>query len=34
MKEALVKDIEGFFDCENEYKEFAVPWKVSLTSIL
>ncbi len=34
MKQALVKDIEGFFDCENEYKEFAVPWKVSLTSIL
>ena len=30
MKDALTKDVEGFFDCEHEYKEFAVPWKVSL----
>lgn len=30
MKEALIKDIEGFFDSENDYKEFAVPWKASL----
>ena len=29
MKEALIQDVEGFFDCEEEYKEFAVPWKVS-----
>lgn len=29
MKESLIGDVEGFFDCENEYKEFAVPWKVS-----
>ena len=31
MKEALTKDIEGFFDSEIDYKEFAVPWKVNLT---
>lgn len=27
MKEALIKDVEGFFDCRDDYKEFAVPWK-------
>lgn len=27
MKETLVKDVEGFFDSVDEYKEFAVPWK-------
>ena len=27
MKETLVKDVEGFFDCQEDYKEFAVPWK-------
>ena len=27
MKEALVNDVEGFFDCKEDYKEFAVPWK-------
>jgi hypothetical protein len=27
MKETLVKDVEGFFDSREEYKEFAVPWK-------
>lgn len=27
MKETLVKDVEGFFDCKADYKEFAVPWK-------
>ena len=27
LKEALVRDVEGFFDCRNDYKEFAVPWK-------
>ena len=27
MKEALVKDVEGFFDCKDDYEQFAVPWK-------
>ena len=27
MKESLVSDVEGFFDCKEDYKEFAVPWK-------
>ena len=27
MKETLIKDVEGFFDSQNDYKEFAVPWK-------
>ena len=27
MKETLVTDVEGFFDCRDDYKEFAVPWK-------
>lgn len=27
MKEALITDVEGFFDCKDDYKEFAVPWK-------
>jgi len=27
MKETLVKDVEGFFDCRDDYREFAVPWK-------
>lgn len=27
MKETLVTDVEGFFDCKEDYKEFAVPWK-------
>ncbi len=27
MKDQLVKDVEGFFDCRDDYKEFAVPWK-------
>jgi len=26
MKETLVNDVEGFFDCKEEYKEFAVSW--------
>ena len=34
MKEALVQDVQGFFDAEEEYKEFAVPWKVSLKLFL
>ena len=27
MKENLINDVEGFFDCKEDYKEFAVPWK-------
>ena len=27
MKETLVNDVEGFFDCRDDYKEFSVPWK-------
>ena len=27
MKSALINDVEGFFDNEAEYREFAVPWK-------
>lgn len=27
MKETLVNDVEGFFDCREDYKEFSVPWK-------
>ncbi len=27
MKESLINDVEGFFDCQENYKEFAVPWK-------
>lgn len=27
MKETLVNDVEGFFDCKEDYEEFAVPWK-------
>lgn len=27
MKETLVNDVEGFFDCRDNYKEFSVPWK-------
>ncbi len=34
MKESLIKDVEGFFDFEHEYKEFAVPWKVSAIAFL
>ena len=34
MKAALIQDVEGFFDCEEEYKEFAVPWKVRPRSLL
>ena len=29
MKLQLVSDIEGFFDRKEDYKSFAVPWKVS-----
>ena len=27
LKETLTNDVEGFFDCKEDYKEFAVPWK-------
>ena len=27
MKETLINDVEGFFDCKDDYKEFSVPWK-------
>lgn len=27
IKETLVNDVEGFFNCRDEYREFAVPWK-------
>ena len=27
MKETLINDVEGFFDCRDDYKEFSVPWK-------
>lgn len=27
MKETLVNDVEGFFDCRDDYEELAVPWK-------
>lgn len=29
VKETLMKDVEDFFDSQEDYKEFAVPWKVS-----
>ena len=29
MKLQLISDIEGFFDRKDDYKSFAVPWKVS-----
>ena len=30
MKSSLVKDVEGFFDVEDIYKDLNVPWKVRL----
>jgi len=27
LKDVLVRDVEGFFDCKDDYKQFAVPWK-------
>ena len=27
LKDALIADVEGFFDCKEDYKRFAVPWK-------
>lgn len=28
MKEAVIDDVEGFYDERDAYKKFAVPWKV------
>ncbi len=28
MKERLQEDVDGFFDSEQRYNEFGVPWKV------
>lgn len=28
LKNSLVNEVTSFFDCRNDYKEFAVPWKV------
>lgn len=28
-KKALIDDVDSFFNGEENYKEFAVPWKVS-----
>ena len=27
LKDVLMSDVEGFFDCKEDYKDFAVPWK-------
>ncbi len=27
LKDVLVRDVEGFFDCKDDYQQFAVPWK-------
>ena len=27
LKDVLISDVEGFFDCKEDYKAFAVPWK-------
>ena len=27
LKDVLVRDVEGFFDCRDDYKQFSVPWK-------
>ena len=28
MKRSLIKDVEGFFDAQESYKRFGIPWKV------
>ncbi len=33
MKRLLIQDVEGFFDERENYREFAVPWKVTLLSL-
>jgi len=32
VKKSLVKDVEGFFDAQETYKRFGIPWKVGLSS--
>ena len=27
LKDVLISDVEGFFDCKDDYKAFSVPWK-------
>ena len=27
LKDILISDVEEFFDCKEDYKDFAVPWK-------
>ena len=27
MKDSLIEDVQGFFDCKELYQEFGVPWK-------
>lgn len=27
LKDVLVLDVQGFFDCKDDYKQFSVPWK-------
>lgn len=31
MKKMLIKDVEGFFDAQETYKKFGVPWKVGIS---
>jgi transitional endoplasmic reticulum ATPase len=33
-KKAMIDDVEGFFSSEESYKEFSVPWKVSILTLL
>ena len=33
-KEAIIEDVIGFFNAEEKYKEFNVPWKVSFSNRL
>lgn len=32
-KEAIIEDVIGFFNAEEKYKEFNVPWKVGLSQL-
>jgi hypothetical protein len=29
MKESIVRDVDGFFDAKEHYREFGTPWKVN-----
>lgn len=31
IKKSLVKDVEGFFEAQETYKRFGIPWKVSFS---